>query len=102
MVVRTAPISKTENTFGRLVVMLTVHKCVVILSGQLFLAICYCNNTSFTDESIKSNLMYLVAECLAGQAKLSPAHFNRHMVHLLSSTGFGPAHNPGRQTSLLA
>lgn len=45
----------------------------------------------------ESDLMYLVAECLAGQAKLSPAHFNRHMAHLLSSAGFGPAHNPGRQ-----
>lgn len=43
--------------------------------------------------------MYLVAESLAGQAKLSSAHFNRHMAHLLSTTGFGLAHNPGRQTA---
>lgn len=45
--------------------------------------------------------MYLVAERLAGQTKLSSAHFHRHEARLLSSAGFGSAHNPGRQTSLL-
>lgn len=38
--------------------------------------------------------MYLVAESLAGPAKLSSAHFNRNMASLLSTAGFGPAHNP--------
>lgn len=47
---------------------------------------------------MKLTLMYLVAECLARQAKLSSAHFNRDLAHLLSSAGFGPAHNPGGQT----
>ena len=46
------------------------------------------------------NLMYLVAERLAGQTKLSSTDFHRNMAHLLSSTGFGPAYDPGRQTSL--
>lgn len=46
--------------------------------------------------------MYLVAEHLSRLAKLSTAHFDRHLAHLLSSAGFGSAHNPGKKTSVLS
>lgn len=66
-------------------------------------AMCCCNKPLFTSASTKPNVLwwnwltYLVAECLARQAKLSSAYCNRDLAHLLSSTGFGPAHNPAGQ-----
>lgn len=80
--------------------MLTICKFLLILLLE------YCSYLLLQEHNfprwvkeILSPIMYLVAESLAGQAKLSSAHFNRHMAHLLSTTGFGPAHNPGRQTA---
>lgn len=47
------------------------------------------------------NPVYLVAESLAGQAKLSSTHFDRHVALLFSTASFGLAHNPGREMTYL-